>query len=394
MARSWFDDECRLLVQLRESTDLLAEVFASGEPELRLQKRLRDAFPAELVLEALQLRDLRQRAAAKFARAQDMWFDRRGLEQSTAEEIARHKAKRFCTVDCVEDWCCGIGGDSLALADVSEVTAVDCRPVNCLRTEWNAAAYGVAARVHAECEDVLERAAHDKFLHVDPDQRTGRRRSRRIEDCVPGLEILQSLTQQARGGAFKLSPAGNFFGKFPGCEIELISLHGECREATIWFGDLAGAHELRATVLPENETLVGDELEYYTQVEEPGRYVYDPDPAVVRAGLLDHLCGQSEFARLDDAEEYLTSESLIRSPFAAAFEVQDIVPNNQRDIRRAVQRAEIGDVEIKCRHIPIDADRIRRKLPLNGTRRGVVIFARISGRARSIIARRVPAERG
>ena len=55
-----------------------------------------------------------------------MWFERTGLEQATAEPVARHKARRFAgRTATVIDLCCGIGGDTLALADWAEVVAVD-----------------------------------------------------------------------------------------------------------------------------------------------------------------------------------------------------------------------------------------------------------------------------
>ncbi|MBC8113290.1 MAG: hypothetical protein H7062_02855, partial [Candidatus Saccharimonas sp.] len=70
-------------------------------------------------------------------------------------------------------------------------------------------------------------------------------------------------------------------------------------------------------------------------------------------------------------------------------------PNNESDLRAWLRTSEFGQLEIKCRHIPIRADVLRRRLPLPGDQPGVLIFARCDGKARAIVARRVKnAERG
>ena len=43
-------------------------------------------------------------------------------------------------------------------------------------------------------------------------------------------------------------------------EIELVSVSGECREATVWFGELKGDAPYRATVLPGGESIAGDPM--------------------------------------------------------------------------------------------------------------------------------------
>jgi hypothetical protein len=192
-----------------------------------------------------------------------------------------------------------------------------------------------------------------------------------------------------RGGAIKVSPASNFGGKFPGTEVELISLNGECKEATIWFGELAGDAISRATVLPANESLSGHPMDAAVPVAPLGRYLYDPDPAIVRAGLVDVLADRLGLFRLDAAEEYLTSDQPVFSPFVQSFETLCDLPNNERDLKAWLRTSNFGQIEIKCRHIPVQADVLRRKLPLDGTNPGVIFFARLNGKARILGARRL-----
>lgn len=388
---STLPDESSLLRALRATPQLFEAIARAdtSETEFHLQQRLRREFPRELVIATLTLRDLRRKAAAmqKFSRADQMWFTPTGLEQATAEPVARHKAKRF--EGPVWDFCCGIGGDTLALAERCEVRGVDLDPAMCLRTEWNADAYGVRERVQTVVADVAQLRDRDGLLHIDPDRRPGgRQRMLRIEDCSPNLDVLRTLMPEFRGGAIKLSPASNFGGKFSNAEIELVSLHGECKEATVWFGDLAGDQPFRATALPSGETIAADPLSARADIAPPQAFVFDPDPAIVRAGLLDVLAEQLELTRLDDAEEYLTGDSPLRSPWLQTFRVLDVIPNNDREVRAACRRFEFGSVEIKCRHLPVEVEQVRRKLPLDGSRPGVLLFARVLGKAQVIVAER------
>lgn len=381
------ESECDVLHQLRATPQLFDRLLSSEISGLKLQKQLRDEFPAELVRGALSLHELRIRAVAKFSRADRMWFDSKGLEQATSEAVAIHKAQRFS--GDVNDFCSGIGSDAIALAARGcHVQAADLSPACCLFTQWNAAAYDVADRIESHTADVTSIEDRSRLLHVDPDRRPGGRRVMRVEDCVPPLEQLQQWTEEFPGGAIKLSPAANFGGKFPGCEIELISLDGECREATVWFGDLAGDVSFRATVLPAGESVAADPLSAWTNVGELGAWLYDPDPAVVRSGLVDVVAEQLGLRRLDDAEEYLTGDVLVDSPFVRPFEVIENLPNNQKEIRNAFRRHPAQQVEIKCRHIPVQAEAIRRKLPLEGTGPAVLVFTRQGGKARAVLCRR------
>lgn len=383
------DPECRSLCELRARPEILVAADSGSGTELAVQTRLRKEFPEELVRLAVAIRQLRRRAEGKFSRADRMWFDRVGLEQSTAEAVAKHKAKRFPAGAAVWDLCCGIGSDTCALAELSRVTAVDHRPVACLRTWWNADVYQVEQNLETRCADVTALALGHDWIHIDPDRRiAGGARANRVEDYVPGLDFLRRLMDSSQGGAIKVGPASNFGGKFPGTEIELISLHGECKEATVWFGGLAGSDLFRATVLPSGETLAGHPLSAAAPVTPLQTYLYDPDPAVVRAGLVDLCAERLGLKRLDSAEEYLTGETRVDSPFVTPFEVLAEFPNNERALRRHLQDAAYGAYEIKCRHLPVQAETLRRKLPTKGHETATIFLARVAGQARWILARR------
>lgn len=387
------DPVCQAMDHLRARPEILDAVAAGkkSESELALQTRLRKEFPDELVRLAILTVELRRKAIGKFSRADGMWLDRVGYEQSTAESVARLKAQRFPAEQTVWDGCCGIGSDAVALASRGPVVAVDLQPAACQRTLWNAEVYEVADRVAFRLSDVAALPEFtDHLVHLDPDRRAeGAARATRLEDYAPGLEFLQNLATNGKGGAIKVGPASNFGGKFPGAEIELISLEGECKEATIWYGELAGPHPCRATVLPSGESIAGHPLSAAADITPLQTYLYDPDPAIVRSGLVDLCAEQLSLNRLDAAEEYLTAETLVQSPFVTPFRVLAQLSNNDRELRRFLRGTSAGRYEIKCRHIPVQADALRRKLPVQGKELLTIFIARLQGTARMIVAERV-----
>ena len=376
--------------RLRDRPELVAAAAEAGGQPLKVQKRLRKAFEADLVPLALSLAECRRKAAGRFSYADRLWTDSVRLEQATPEAVARHKATRFDAA--TTDLCSGFGSDAVAIAAGQPVTAVDLDPVCRLFNEWNAEAVGVS--VAAKSGDAT-RHPPDGLIHIDPDRRAAGRRVRRLEQYAPPLDFLQRLTMTADGGAIKVSPASNFGGKFDGCEVELISHGGECREATVWFGRLAGGPPSRATVLTGAgaETIAGDPLDAVAEAAElvEGGYLLDPDPSLVRSGLLDVWCDRHGVKRLDDAEEYLFADRVPDSAMASPFRFVAETANNDRAIRSMLQSHDVGPLEAKTRHVGTDANALQKRFRGDGTERGVLFLARVAGRTRAVLARRCDA---
>ncbi len=393
MDQTYFDadEESFLLRRLKDCPEIFAAISASTPAELSSQRKLREAFDDELVRAALSVHEARQRAADLLPNADQLWLTRVGLEQSTSREVAAHKAKRFSQFASVFDLCCGIGVDAAAMAEHADVTAIDSAPVMCLRTDWNAAIWDRSEHIRTQCADVTNLDWSDQIVHVDPDRRSGRDRpTKRLELYQPSLEWMQQLTRTAAGGGIKISPASNFLQKFPGCEIELISLNGECREATVWFGSLAGEHAFRATALPTGDSISAEPLSAWTNVvPAAAEFMFDPDPAIVRSGLLDVIAEQYSMQRLDSEEEYLTGAECVTSGFVRAFRIEAVLSGNLKDLKQHLRTAPSTHYEVKCRRIPTNADAVRRQLPTGTAAPRVIFFARISGRATIVVAHRV-----
>ena len=372
---------------------LLAEVTEVPEPRPADISRWRKLRP-HVVAAAVRLAACRARAQAKFTRGDRMWLDPVGLEQATGEAVARHKAGRFAC-PLVVDLCAGIGGDSVALAQKAKVLAVDSDHGMCRRLAWNAAVYEVADRV-LSCQSRAETFTipPGAWIHLDPDRRASRQeRARRLAGYTPGLEFLRSFVRLAPGGAIKLSPASDFAAHFrgPELEVELISVSGECKEATVWFG-AAATCRFRATRLPENVTWTdrdgGISASFRVPVVPVSAFVYDPDPALLRAGLLDSFAAAHGLNRIAADIDYLTGDRLVNTPFLAPFEVQSVHRLDVKQLKRLVAEQDLGPVEIKMRGLDLAPETLRTQLRVRGSHPATLILAGGVGAARAILAQR------
>jgi hypothetical protein len=355
-----------------------------------LQKltRLRKRYPPACASATLETLELRARARKKFERAQDMFFTREALEQSSSEIVSRYRAKRFEAGSTVLDLGCGIGGDSIGLAGRCLVTAVDSDPVRVAMARHNAAVYDVSDRIRFFCEDVTGIPLVADAAFADPSRRLNGRRSTSLSEISPPLEFLHRLMEAIPDSAIKLSPAtdDSELESLHG-EIEFISLSGECKEALVWLGRFRTA-KIRATVLPAGKSIVDNELTC-SEVTAPGRYLYEPDPCVIRGHLVELLAARLGMRKIDRQIAYLTSDSLVHTPFARAHEILDSIGFNLKSVKRRLQELGVGRVVVKKRGVAYDPAEMEARLRTSGPGEAVVVLTRISEKPWALICRAI-----
>jgi hypothetical protein len=359
-----------------------SELATTEEEFLLVSQRLARTFPEPLARLAVGQVLLRRRAAAKFPFADRMFFDREGLEQATPYAVAALRAQRFVSVPLAYDLCAGLGGDSLALAEHCDVIALDRERERTSMLLANAEALGPAHNVQAMVADVEYlplRFDSSAAVFFDPSRRSGGRRLRRVDEYRPPLETLKTWQSRVFGLAAKVSPAVDraSLAGLGECETEFISLGGELREACLWFGGFRTA-EVRATVLPGPHTMA-ERPRRSTQLASPMVYLYEPDPAILRAGLVANLGEQLGLAQLDPTIAYLTGDQLMPTPFARPFRILEAMPFSRRKLQAWLTEHNVGQVTVKKRGSPVDVDSLHRQLRLTGERHVYVILTRLRG---------------
>jgi len=370
--------ESLLTPQGQELLTLLAHEQVTPESALRIGARLRQAHPPGLVAEAMAQHELRLRARVKFAGAGQMYFTRAGLEQASAEVVARHRAKRYHGASRVADLCCGIGGDLIALAAGQQVLAVDRDPLHLRLAEANARAFGVADRVSLSLADVRDTPLDGlDGVFIDPARRAGQRRLR-PGDSEPPLGWCLGLAAQVARIGIKAAPGIARGAPPPGWELEFVAIGRELKEAAVWSPALATA-PTRATILPGGDSLAGYG-EGPVPVGAPGEFLLDPSPAVTRAGLVEDLARMVGGWKIDPQIAFLAAQRPVSTPFARALRVIDSAPWRQKELPSRLRALDIGAVDIRRRGLAGDVVELHRSLRLTGSRRATLVMTRVEGR--------------
>ncbi|MFD5626089.1 SAM-dependent methyltransferase [Streptomyces sp. NPDC127072] len=368
-----------------EGRALLDEVRATDPArELAVATRLRREHPADLVSAALGQARLRQRAAAKFGAtdAELMFFTPNGVEQSTRTTVAAHRAERLRAlgVGSVADLCSGIGGDAIALARAGiRVLAVDRDPLTVAVARANADALGLADLIEVREADVTEvDVAGYEAVFVDPGRRGGRGRIFDPEAYSPPLSWAVGTASKAPLAALKIAPGIPHEAVPAEAEAEWISDGGDVKEAVLWFGTEPGL--VRATLLPGPREVRGRGLPD-PAVRPVGRYLYEPDGAVIRAHLVAEVAEELDGGLVDETIAYITTDQARPTPYAAGYEITDQLPFSVKKLKALLRERGVGVLTVKKRGSAVEPEELRRKvLPKSqGSKSATVFLTRVAG---------------
>ena len=358
-------------------------------------QRLSRTHPAGLAQAALETAILRREAVEKFPFAGKMYFTRQALEQASSYAVSSYRSTRFQSFARLVDLGCSIGGDTLALAAMAPTLGIDLDPLRLAMARANLQALGLGERsklVRADLVDGLPlRAAPGTALFFDPARRSEGRRVFSVSAYLPPLSVVSGWLAHFPTLAVKISPGVDLdeLASYD-AEVEFISLRGELKEAVLWFGALKSDFR-RATVLPGPHTLTAEtrqaEPDYPKLATAPQAYLFEPDPAVIRAGLVRSLGEQLGAAQLDPDIAYLTAGALQPTPFARAWAIEDWFPFQLKRLRAYLRERGVGRVVVKKRGSPLQPEELIRDLRLTGQEERTVFLTHLRGRPIVLVAR-------
>ncbi|SEG33868.1 hypothetical protein SAMN04489712_104473 [Thermomonospora echinospora] len=352
-----------------------AEADVSEDGLLGTASRLRERYPAALVAAALTQVRLRARAREKFGDdAARMYFTQAGLEQSTRACVAEYRARRFAAYldgGRVLELGCGIGADLAARARAGcRGEGVERDPLTAAVARANLTALGLSDLASVRQGDATEEdPAGFAAVFADPGRRTSRGRVFDPRSYEPPLDVVLELVGRAPAGCVKAAPGIPYEAVPEGTETEWISVAGDVKEAALWSGALAGRARRRATLLDGRGrvwTLAPEEDPGTAPVREWGRYLYEPDGAVIRAHLVAEVAAAVGGGLADEHIAYITGDALVATPFAAAYEIDEVMPFSVKRLRAELRRRRIGTLTVKKRGSAVDVQRLRHDLGFGG----------------------------
>ena len=373
------------------ATALAGRLLADGTDLLPGLARLRAEVGAEHAGPAWELARLRARARPVFGADADVLFlTADALEQAGRPELAARRAGRLLAGGAprVADLGCAAGTDTVALARAgASVLAVDRNPLARALTVANAEALGVADRVEVLDADVVDLVADADgsvagcaAATLDPARRAGGRRQLDPDRWSPPWSTVATLLDRVPTAVVKVAPGLDHDRVPDGVEAEWVSVGGSIVEALLWGRGLSATWR-RATVVRDGvlTELTADADPGPAAVAPVRSWLHEPDPAVIRSGLVSLAAAELGATLVDPTIAYLTSDAAADSPWVSSYRIDDVLPFNLKKLKALLRARGVGRVVVKKRGSPIEPESLSRQLRGPGSGTAVVVVTRVTG---------------
>ncbi|MFD5549367.1 SAM-dependent methyltransferase [Streptomyces goshikiensis] len=361
---------------------------------------LRREHPAELVSVAVEQVRLRRQAAAKFGELSPrLYFTLDSLVLSSHLAVSEYKLNRVLDevgVVLIDAMSLGSGLDALVLSRSHMTEAVDRDPLTIEITAANRQVMD-GPMLQLNCADITGFDSQGEAVFIDLMRRVGPGEGRDPEAYDPTLSWALDRVRTTGAGWIRLAP-GLPDEVLPDLgradEAEWISYDGEIQEAVLWFGLLGRRTPLptplrKATLLPCGASLVGRGLPG-PAVRPVGRYLYEPDPAVVHARLVAEVAQDVAGGLVDDGGALITADELHDTPFATAYEITDILPFNRAELRATLRERAVGRVEVAGRGLGSEPEEFQLELAPQSPDAATVFITGAPDRPTVLIASPIP----
>jgi hypothetical protein len=157
------------------------------------------------------------------------------------------------------------------------------------------------------------------------------------------------------------------------CEAQWVSVAGDVTEVTLWFNAVRRPGVRRAALLlgPQGAAELTSGEDFGAGPTAPvgpvEGYLYEPDGAVIRAGLVADVAVQLGGHLLDEHIAYICAPELQDTPFAKAYKVLDVMPFNVKALKSWVKDQGIGVLDIKKRGTAVTPEELRKQLLPGGS---------------------------
>ncbi|PLX21529.1 hypothetical protein C0584_02280 [Candidatus Parcubacteria bacterium] len=335
----------------------------------------------------ITLLKLRKKSINKFSKSEEMFFDSLGLEMSTDERVSKHIAERFKRSKKVLEIGCGLGGNTIFLANNSRVLAIDRSETSVEIARHNTKIYGVENEVDFKIGDALDYLDENiDAVFIDPMRaREGKTKTRSFLNSEPNIiEALPRIMKHTKNIGIKVSPAFDYkelklLPEAP--EVEVIALKNENKVAMLWFGDLR-MNKSKATIISEkNHVEITDKGNFGEIIvqKEPKEYIYEPNKAIIKAHLIDELADEYNLSKLNKNIAFLSSAKKETSEDYKfkTYKLVDYQPFSLKSLKKNLKARRIERIEIVNRGTPINAGKLAKELKLKEGGTTVVLIGKL-----------------
>ena len=335
-------------------------------------------------------------------------------EQSSSEATALHKAgiyflhpgKRHGGPLRIADLTGGMGIDTFALAGWGteetpevEVDYVEQDKGLCDLARHNAEALGLH-NIRFHCADSMEwlRRQDRRFdlLFVDPARRDKQgRKVSAFEDCTPDIvmyrELLLSKSEELMVKASPMIDLTLGASQLPNVsDVYVIAVSGECKEVLFRCGQTGEESRIHCHHLHHGEiddfvfTRDEESRAHATYASEVGKYLYEPNAALMKAGPFKLLSQWEGVEKLSQNTHLYTSHRLLPHFPGRVFSVIVETSPTRKEVQKWIPE---GKAHVVTRNYPVAAAELQKQLGLKEGGDLFVVATTIANRRRALIAK-------
>ena len=353
-----------------DTKQFIADHLHDDVSELALKYRNAEV-DLTLALRQIEARQLLRKKVPSWSDNDELLFPvRLSIEQSSSEATAHYKAS-LLHGESFADLTGGLGVDCYFISqNFQHSDYVEMNPELCKLAEHNL----VIPFIHNEsAEDYLKSCNPIDCIFIDPARRDSHgRKVVSVADCIPNVVELQDLMlQKAKRVMIKLSPMLDISQALKELrhvkEIHVVAVENECKELLFLLEpEFEGEPVITCVNLESPQPSVTFNLEEekvatLQLAKEVGRYLYEPNAALMKGGCYRLLTQRYGVQKLHRNSHLYTSDQLVSDFPGRIFEVDDwaVYGKKSKALLEGVDKASIA-----VRNFPMTVAEIRKKLKI------------------------------
>ena len=389
-------------MKLNEITkQYIRENLNADVPTLAL-KKAPVGTDVSLALRQIAARQLLVKKVPSWAANEDLLFPAHlSIEQSSSEASAQYKAKLLAG-QTFADLTGGLGIDTYFISrHFQQADYVERQFELCDLAKHNFAELNADVKVWNEAaEEYLNHCEPKDCIFIDPARRDEHgRKTVSISDCTPDVAALQGvLLEKAEKVMVKLSPMLDISKALEELhhvsEVHVVAVANECKELDVvmergYQGEPVFVCVNLLTEQPELRFTMAEERNCLGRLAEGlSSYLYEPNPAVMKAGCYKLLTERFGILKLHKNSNLYTSEQLIPDFPGRIFEVEGWATYNKK-----LKQTLLHDVEkasIAVRNFPLSVAELRKALKINDGDDTYLFFTTLKGEEKVVIRTKKP----
>ena len=363
-------------MNLNEITrQFIRENLNADVPTLAL-KKAPVGTDVSLALRQIEARQLLRKKVPSWSENENLLFPvHLSIEQCSSEASAKYKAS-LLQGHSFADLTGGLGVDTYFISQHFQQTDyVERQTELCDLARRNFDVLKANVNVWNEtAEDYLIHCEPKDCIFIDPARRDAYgHKTVSISDCTPNvIDLQEKLLQKAERVMIKLSPMLDISKALEELhhvkEVHVVAVANECKELDVI---LERGFNGEPQFVCVNLLTTQPEL-CFTQAEEhncPSRlaegvmnYLYEPNPAVMKAGCFKLLTERFDVYKLHKNSNLYTSEQLISDFPGRIFEVEAWAPYNKK-VKQTLL-SDVAKASIAVRNFPLSVAELRKSLKI------------------------------